>query len=213
MTVLADVPEADREVFVKYLGMIQTEAFRCQEITERLLSFARGQEVSRSETDLTYLTREVVSMVSHMSKFRDRTILVLTNEPVLAEVNANEMKQVVLNMISNALEAMDSGGKLEVELLQKKSHAYLIFRDDGCGMTQEVQDHLFDPFFTNRKGGGGTGLGLSISHRIIEDHNGSIEVQSDGLGQGSTFRVRIPRKVQQNSLEETNYEESSFYAA
>ncbi|MFN3157997.1 MAG: ATP-binding protein [Rubinisphaera brasiliensis] len=213
MTVLADAPEADREVFMKYLGMIQTESFRCQEITEKLLSFARGQEVSRSETDLTTLSREVVSMVSHLGKFRDRNISVLTEESIFAEVNASEIKQVVLNMVSNALEAMDSGGKLEIELSQLKCHAYITFRDDGCGMTQEVQEHLFDPFFTQRKGGGGTGLGLSISHRIVEDHNGAIQVKSDGPGKGTTFRIRLPKKVQQTSLEETSHEDSTYFAA
>lgn len=218
MTVLADVPEADREVFTKYLGMIQTEAFRCQEITEKLLSFARGQEVSRSETDLTRLAKDVVSMVSHLGKFSDRTIRVLTDEPICAEVNASEIKQVVLNMVSNALEAMDSGGTLEIELSQIKCHAFITFRDNGCGLTPEVRDHLFDPFFTQRKGGGGTGLGLSISHRIVHDHLGEIDVFSDGPGTGSTFRVRIPRQVKQTSLEqssyeETSYEHSSFHAA
>ncbi|MEZ5948089.1 MAG: ATP-binding protein [Planctomycetaceae bacterium] len=213
MTVLADVPEADRETFTKYLGMIQTEAFRCQEITEKLLSFARGQEVSRADTDLTRLTREVVGMVSHLGKFSDRHIKVLTDEPIRAEVNAGEIKQVVLNMISNALEAMDSGGTLEIELTQMKCHAYLTFRDDGCGLTEDVQKHLFDPFFTQRKGGGGTGLGLSISHRIVQDHNGGIDAYSAGPGKGTTFRIRIPKKVQQTSLEESSYEETSFHAA
>ena len=67
------------------------------------------------------------------------------------------------------------------------------FKDDGCGMTDEVVTHLFEPFFTKRKSGKGTGLGLSISHRIVADHGGSIEATSDGPGKGSTFRVRLPR--------------------
>jgi len=213
VTVLEGCPEADREVFTKYLGMIQTEAFRCQEITEKLLSFARGQEVTRAQTNLTELTNDVVSMVSHLSKFRDRIVKVITVDPVYAEVNSSEMKQVVLNMVSNALESMDPGGKLEIELMPIRAQVNLIFRDNGCGMTPETQEQLFDPFFTQRKGGGGTGLGLSITHRIVEDHNGSIEVSSDGPGMGSTFRIRIPRRVDENISEETIYEESGYYAA
>jgi signal transduction histidine kinase len=68
----------------------------------------------------------------------------------------------------------------------------LTITDDGCGMTQEVLDHLFEPFFTRRKSGQGTGLGLSIVHRIITDHDGRIEVASEGPGRGSTFRVSLP---------------------
>ena len=66
------------------------------------------------------------------------------------------------------------------------------FTDNGCGMTDEVLEHLFEPFFTRRKAGQGTGLGLSIVHRIIADHGGRIEASSDGEGKGSTFRVTLP---------------------
>jgi signal transduction histidine kinase len=70
--------------------------------------------------------------------------------------------------------------------------AVLTFTDDGCGMTEEVQEHLFEPFFTRRKTGQGTGLGLSIVHRIVTDHGGRIQAASDGPGSGSTFRVMLP---------------------
>ena len=70
--------------------------------------------------------------------------------------------------------------------------AVLTFTDDGCGMTEEVQEHLFEPFFTRRKTGQGTGLGLSIVHRIVTDHGGRIQAASDGPGSGSTFRVTLP---------------------
>jgi signal transduction histidine kinase len=68
----------------------------------------------------------------------------------------------------------------------------LILSDDGCGMTAEVLEHLFEPFFTRRKAGQGTGLGLSIAHRIVTDHGGRIEASSVGPDQGSTFRVTLP---------------------
>ncbi|MCA8989933.1 MAG: hypothetical protein KDA78_19970, partial [Planctomycetaceae bacterium] len=164
-------------------------------------------------TNLTDLTKEVVSMISHLSKFRDRNIEILTNDPIYAEVNASEMKQVVLNLVSNALEAMSSGGHLQIELMPLKRNVDLIFRDDGCGMTPEVQQQLFDPFFTQRQGGGGTGLGLSITHRIVEDHHGSIEVSSEGPGKGSTFRVRIPISANHENGEQSYLEETSYYAA
>jgi two-component system NtrC family sensor kinase len=70
--------------------------------------------------------------------------------------------------------------------------AVLTFTDDGCGMDAEVLEHLFEPFFTRRKGGQGTGLGLSIVHRIVTDHGGRIEAVSPGPGRGSTFRITLP---------------------
>ncbi len=70
--------------------------------------------------------------------------------------------------------------------------AHVVLTDDGCGMTDEVRKHLFEPFFTRRRDGQGTGLGLSIAYRIVADHGGSIEAHSDGPGTGSQFRVTIP---------------------
>ena len=75
-------------------------------------------------------------------------------------------------------------------------HAVLTFEDDGCGMTPEVLENLFEPFFTRRKDGKGTGLGMSISHRIVTDHGGTIEAFSDGPGCGSKFRIHLPRNAQ-----------------
>ncbi|MEC9009200.1 MAG: ATP-binding protein, partial [Planctomycetota bacterium] len=71
------------------------------------------------------------------------------------------------------------------------------FADDGCGMTSETIENLFEPFFTTKSTGKGTGLGLSISHRIISDHGGTIEASSDGVGQGSQFRLQLPRRSEQ----------------
>jgi signal transduction histidine kinase len=108
------------------------------------------------------------------------------------------MQQVVLNLVANALESMESGGRLEIRITDQIDFVVMEFEDNGCGMTQEVQDNLFEPFFTQRRDGGGTGLGLSITDRIVKDHEGTIEVSSDGIGHGSLFRVRLPRRAVQS---------------
>jgi len=102
------------------------------------------------------------------------------------------MQQVVLNLVVNALESMDEGGKLTIRLGQKDGMAELAFTDSGCGMTDEVLDNIFEPFFTRSRTGQGTGLGLTISHRIVTGHGGEIEASSPGPDRGSTFRVRLP---------------------
>ncbi len=102
------------------------------------------------------------------------------------------MKQVVLNLVTNALDSVDDGGLVAIELSKKPDCAEIIITDNGCGMTDEVQRHLFEPFFTRKRGGQGTGLGLSIVHRIVSDHGGQIEATSAGPGRGSQFLVTLP---------------------
>jgi len=191
----ANVGGEDREVIEKYLDRISNEANRCQQITARLLDFSRSQEAKRSRNDLTTIICEVVTLVSHMSKFRDRNIVFEHVASCFAEINGPEIKQVVLNLVANALESLEAAGTLTITLADHTDHIDIDFADDGCGMEPEVIENLFEPFFTKRKSGKGTGLGLSISHRIIEDHGGTIEATSDGPGLGSTFRIRLPRKA------------------
>src|SRR5207302_4448560 len=106
---------------------------------------------------------------------------------LLAPVNAEEIKSVVLNLVVNALDSMDEGGNLTIRLGQHDGMAELSFSDTGCGMSQEVLENIFEPFFTRSRTGKGTGLGLTISHRIVTQHGGDIEAQSAGPDQGSTF--------------------------
>jgi signal transduction histidine kinase len=113
-------------------------------------------------------------------------------DPVVADVNPQEIKQVVLNLITNALDSVDAGGTLAIRLSRRGGAAELVFADDGCGMTDEVLAHLFEPFFTRKRHGQGTGLGLSIVHRIVTDHGGQIDAESDGPGRGSRIRVSLP---------------------
>ena len=99
---------------------------------------------------------------------------------------------MVLNLVVNALDSMDDGGNLNIQLIQKDGMAEMRFQDTGCGMTQEVLENIFEPFFTRSRTGKGTGLGLTISHRVITQHGGDLEAASAGPEQGSTFTVRLP---------------------
>jgi signal transduction histidine kinase len=182
----------DREIVARYLKMIQEEAFRCKAITQRLLEFSRGGERRREPTDLAELAQSVLDMVQHLQNCKGKHIVFEPAGRIIAWVNAQEIKSVVLNLVVNALDSMDDGGTLTLTLRQRDTMAEMVFADTGCGMTTETLENIFEPFFTRSRTGKGTGLGLSISHRVISQHGGEIDAVSPGLNQGSTFTVRLP---------------------
>lgn len=186
----------DVKIVRTYLQMIQREAFRCKQITEKLLDFARRGDSQRHATDLRELAVGVIDMVQHLGQYQDKRLELVAGNPVIVPVNPQEIKQVVLNLITNALESLDAGGRVLVGVDRTPEAARIVIEDDGCGMTEEVRKHLFEPFFTRRRSGQGTGLGLSITHRIVEEHRGSIEATSDGPGRGSRFVVSLPAEQQ-----------------
>lgn len=183
---------ADRDVVRNYLEMIQKEAFRCKQITEKLLDFSRMGDPERQNTDLRELVVGVIDMIRHLGKYQNKSVVLAGGGPVIAEICPQEMKQVVLNLITNGLDSVESGGIVNVAVSMRGGEAVLVVEDDGCGMSPEVLQHLFEPFFTRRRGGQGTGLGLSITFRIVEEHHGQITPHSDGPGQGSKFTVTLP---------------------
>jgi signal transduction histidine kinase len=191
------------EVVLKYLRMISQEAFRCKAITQRLLEFSRGGERSREPADLAEIVQGVLDMVQHLQSCKGKAIVFQPAGPVRAWVNAQEIKSVVLNLVVNALDSMDEGGKLTIMLARRGDRAEVVFHDTGCGMSAEVLENIFEPFFTKSRTGKGTGLGLSISHRIISQHGGEIEAASPGSNQGSTFTVRLPLQPAEPVKEES----------
>jgi len=193
-------------VVANYLRMIQTEAFRCKEITEKLLDFSRIGPVRRQNTDLGELIQGVIDVVGHIGKYQRKRIDFTRGETVIAAISAQEIKQVVLNLLTNALDSLDENGTVRIELASRGNNAEMTVVDNGCGMEADVLKHIFEPFFTRRRGGQGTGLGLSISYRIVSDHGGTIEGFSAGAGRGATFRVRLPlHQSQQQSYKESDH--------
>lgn len=174
------------------LRRIEDEAYRCKGITEKLLDFSRLNEVRRAPTDLTQIVRDVVEMVGTVGKFRCKTIRTHGAASLVAEVNPQEIRQVVLNLVTNALESVDHDGAVDVTVDGDDDWATIVVQDNGCGMTEDVMQHLFEPFFTRRRDGTGTGLGLSITYRIISQHGGNLTPHSEGEGRGSRMELTLP---------------------
>jgi two-component system NtrC family sensor kinase len=181
----------DADTIGKYLKMIQQEAFRCKQITQKLLDFSRSGG-RREPTDLTALVADVFEVAQHLPNAKGKSVELHADGPLNAIVSGPDVKGVVLNLVVNALDSMTDGGKLTARLSQTDTHAEMTFTDSGCGMTADVLENIFEPFFTRSRTGNGTGLGLSISHQIVDQHGGSILATSPGTGQGSTFTVKLP---------------------
>jgi signal transduction histidine kinase len=183
---------ADAEVLTRYLKMIQQEALRCKDITQKLLDFSRSGERKRESTDLAGLIRGVLEVARHLPNCRGKTVNFNPESYIVAPVNAQDLKSVILNLVVNAIDSLDENGSLTIQLRSKDGFAEMAFTDTGCGMPADVLQNIFEPFFTRSRTGKGTGLGLFISHQIVDQHGGQIEAASPGPGHGSTFTVRIP---------------------
>lgn len=187
----------DSEQLRAAMQIICDEAFRCKDITSRLLSLARPGEVERRRIRLPELVQQVVSIVGGLKEYRDRKLLVQTgpgDEHDVMAVEA-EVKQVVLNLMINALEAVPpASGEVRVDIARREQLVELSVSDNGRGMSAQTLERVFEPFFTDKRGPRqhGTGLGLSISHAIVTDHGGRIRAESQGLGFGSRFVVELP---------------------
>jgi two-component system, NtrC family, sensor kinase len=187
--VLSDVLEA--------LAIIRDEAFRCKEITGKLLSLAKGGSDGREIISLSGVANDMATIVQGLKQFAGRRLHVeiASDDPLMTYANSTEMKQVVLNLIVNALEAAPAGtGQVIISGVNRGESVELAVSDNGRGMTRQTLDQVFEPFYTDKRGAGepGTGLGLSITHAIITNHGGQIRAESDGPGRGSRFTIRLP---------------------
>ncbi len=182
----------------EYLAFIQQEVGRATAIVRRLLDFARQREPSFEELDLASLVQDTVALVRRQAAVTNKRVA-LDLAPDLPFVQADHqmLQQVILNLVTNALDAIQGEGEVRITALSTSGHVEILVQDTGCGIPPEHLAKVFDPFFTTKEVGKGTGLGLAISQGIMEQHGGSIEVRSDGVGKGTTVAVRIPVVAQQ----------------
>lgn len=189
-----DFPKAER--FNQLAESILQSVARCRAITHRLLGFARRMEVQAVQLDLGEVIREVLGFLEREAMYRQVKLeLNLAEGLPLIETDRGQMQQVFLNLLNNALAAVEDGGSIKVTTWQPDNgHVAAEVRDNGHGMSRDTLKHIFEPFFST-KGDKGSGLGLSITYGIVAKLGGDIRVESEP-GKGTSFTVILPRTVQ-----------------
>jgi signal transduction histidine kinase len=178
----------------KNLEVIEKETKRCKNIIENLLKFARQEQVSFQPTDLNQVVDDAVAIVGHQLGIHQVNVVKVLAPGLPAIMgNANQIQQVIMNLLINAEQAMDGKpGEVRVTTqLRSEGQIEVRVADTGPGIPKEIQSRLFEPFFTTKPAGRGTGLGLSVSYGIIKDHKGEIFVQSEP-GKGAEFIILFP---------------------
>jgi len=185
-----DDPPVDVE---KHLDVIHDAVFRCRDITRKLLTFVRRTEVQVAPQDVHAILDDVAGMmlgnelaISNVTVIRDFD----TGLPPISG-DRNQLVQVFVNLVKNAIDAMPSGGTLTLGTGRRGDRAVIAVKDTGCGLTRDQMQRVFMPFYTTKEPGKGTGLGLSVSTLIIQSYGGSLYVES-APGKGTTFTIELP---------------------
>jgi len=181
------------EVFPEYLRIICDETYRCKAIISNLLNFSRQSESEFKRVEIIRILYDTIAIVRLQSQAKDHAIRFSASvESCYVIGDAQQLKQVFLNLIINALHAIENGGEVLISVQPKQSIVQITFQDTGVGIKPEHLGKIFDPFFTTKPVGEGTGLGLAICYGIIDVHNGKIDVFSEGDGKGTSFTVALP---------------------
>jgi signal transduction histidine kinase len=175
---------------IRHLEIIEVEIHRLDRVVQMLVDFSRPVELKLREQDLRAVIGDVLALAAEELATRNVTLEShMPLKPLVANVDADLLKQAALNVIQNGAQAMPEGGTLRVVLEEQRKSAVLRIADEGPGIPEDIREKIFDLYFTTKSGG--SGIGLAMTYRIVQLHYGSIEVQSN-LGRGTEFQLRIP---------------------
>jgi signal transduction histidine kinase len=180
------------EASVKKLNMIVDEVQRLEKLLNEVRDFTRVREPALQEADINRVVLQVIELMdSALSTTGIQINLALTPEPGTCWFDPDQIKQVLINLVKNAAEAMSQGGVITIRTRRNARGVFVDVEDTGPGIPPEHLNEIFNAFFTTKEKG--TGLGLAVSLKILNDHNGELLVSSR-VGEGSVFSVRLPRQ-------------------
>ncbi|RNC67918.1 MAG: hybrid sensor histidine kinase/response regulator [Desulfuromonadales bacterium] len=201
-----------------YVDQILTAADRATTLVKRLLAFGRKQVIAPRPTNLNDIVKSIEKLLLRLVSEDIDFTLSLANEQLVCHVDSGQIDQILMNLVTNARDAMPGGGTISlstasdfldegffgpVEEIKPGRYAILTVSDTGTGMDEETRERIFDPFFTTKEVGKGTGLGLSMVYGIVKQHNGFITVDSE-LEKGTTLRIYLPIVEKMNVAERTS---------
>ncbi len=202
-----DTNVSEKKKFLQITDSIINSVDRCKTITHRLLGFARRMEVHFENLDVNHVLTEVLGFLEKEALYR-KIIIDLQLSPTLPAIASDkgQLQQVLLNIVTNSFAAVPDGGTISITSQQVDSERISVaIKDNGCGMPAETLSHIFEPFFSTKKGSG-TGLGLSITYGIVKKLGGDIKVDSE-VDEGTTFTVFL--KIHQQQTGVSNGEKST----
>ncbi|MGC1782841.1 MAG: ATP-binding protein [Acidobacteriaceae bacterium] len=174
----------------RHVDVIQNEIKRLDRVVETLVDFSRPVELDLATRDLRAIVNSVVTLAEpDLEQRAVHVVAVLPNAPVYVRVDADLIQQALLNVLLNGAQAMAEGGELHVELRHTAHEASLRIKDQGCGIPREILGRIFNLYFTTKREG--TGIGLAMTYRILQLHNGSVQVESE-VDVGTQFTLRLP---------------------
>jgi len=185
--------DATFDDLVPHLKNIREATFRCRDITGKLLSFVRKTNINIQPYDINESIEEIVDgfLVREMASSNIQIIKKFCDNAPRITTDSNQLKQVILNMINNAVDAINPPGRITISTVCNDETFDIAIEDTGIGMTQDQMEKVFLPFYTTKSVGEGTGLGLSVSYGIIKNLGGNIEIESVP-GKGSIFTIKLP---------------------
>lgn len=181
------------DVFPHYLEVVVRESYRCKGIINHLLSFGRKSEGLPVKVDVNWILQEILELLSYQESYRQIQV-VPHLKPDLPRVlgDPSGLRQVFMNLLVNAHQAIEGPGLVEVTTDQlDEATVAVVIRDNGCGMSQQIRDRIWEPFFTTKEVGKGVGLGLALTYNLVKRHGGDIRLESRE-GEGSLFTVLLP---------------------
>lgn len=201
---LNDVLPEKKEDIKRHFQIMEAEISRCESIISNLLEFSRKSTQEVELIDVNQLLNITLSLVEKDLFVKDIKLIKKFRHSPTIKANMDEIKQVFLNLILNATQAMPRGGKLEITTsISKNERVRIQVADSGTGIPERHLYKIFDPFFTTKAPGEGTGLGLTLVHNIIEKWRGTIQVKSQGV-KGTTFTIEFPILKEEPSQEKIN---------
>jgi signal transduction histidine kinase len=175
---------------LRHLEVIESEIRRLDRVVQTLVDFSRPVELQLQDQDLRKIVSGVLMLASAELETHNITLVSeLPDRPVIAKIDADLFKQALLNIVINGAQSMSRGGKLSIRLTEDGRAAKVHVQDQGEGIPDEIRPHIFDLYFTTKREG--SGIGLSMTYRILQLHNGQVDVESVS-GVGTTFTLSVP---------------------